>query len=359
LKHSAGAIWLSVSAASILILLYRQFKSSARTKIDRTEESSTILHKNSTTHKDINIPKNDNNSSKTEQQSTGSVYIVVQRCNQASLTVDGTVVTVGEQYPLLNPTKRDKQSSCGLIAYVSFSASANQEKVHQAAKVLLNLPLLTQGAWGDGSTTMSVLDMAISNQKPYLLIVPQANLICKPKSNGKSLQYHNQSSKEIGKQLYDMFSEVVRTILIESQCKTRDHPIPRWVKSKLDSKSRINSNFSKQSMVLDPTIYSEWDSEGIPIRDSMGRELSKSARKKLQKRVAAQTKEGEKKSSLSCTSTKSPIKDDKNSKTDMANLVDFSLLDPEFCMVVIGTFGARQGLEFFSHMGPFCHVVQI
>lgn len=34
-------------------------------------------------------------------------------------------------------------------------------------------------------------------------------------------------------------------------------------------------------------------------------------------------------------------------------------IDPSFCRVVSGTFGKRQGLEFHSDMGPFCHFVRL
>ena len=34
-------------------------------------------------------------------------------------------------------------------------------------------------------------------------------------------------------------------------------------------------------------------------------------------------------------------------------------LDPSFVQFVAGSFGKRQGLELFSDMGPFCHIVDI
>jgi hypothetical protein len=166
--------------------------------------------------------------------------------------------------------------------------------------------------------------------------------------------------------LYNIFSDMVRILLIESQCKTRGLAIPGWIQSKLDRKSQIHSNKPLQkTMIPDSTLlYSEWDSEGIPIRDNMGRELSKSARKKIQKRIAMQTKgalPSPKVAASSSSSSISPKFPDipLNNNTHMVPLLDFSLLDPKFCTVVIGTFGARQGLEFSSHMGPFCHIVQV
>lgn len=34
-------------------------------------------------------------------------------------------------------------------------------------------------------------------------------------------------------------------------------------------------------------------------------------------------------------------------------------LDPKFIRVVAGEFGQRQGLQFSSDMGPFCHVLNL
>ena len=101
-----------------------------------------------------------------------SVKLVFQRFRRASIFIDGKMTGVGSSDPF----------SCGLLVYVSFAKSATKEKALQAARTIVNLPILTRGAWGDGSSPLSVLDIASSNKNnlaPSLLLVPQANLISK------------------------------------------------------------------------------------------------------------------------------------------------------------------------------------
>jgi len=62
---------------------------------------------------------------------------------------------------------------------VSFTTNATKEKTLQAAKVIVNLPVMTRGSWGDGSSPESLLTMAMNGCCPTLLLVPQANLISK------------------------------------------------------------------------------------------------------------------------------------------------------------------------------------
>jgi len=279
------------------------------------------------------------------EEAKDSLRLVVQRFRQASFLVDGKVVHVGEKCDIVEPTTA---ASCGLVVYISFAKSATTEKALQAARTVLNLPLLTHGSWGDGSSTTSVFDMASSSEsRPYLLLVPQANLISKVKSQGKSIQYHGQIDKEVGKQLYADFLNYVRALLLEHQCATLKQPVPKWVTSVLDTKKTIDASVPPDEMFQDNSVYSEWDDDGIPTKDSNEQDLTKSAIKKLRKQRESQKKRYDK--FLNTTVTNKP-------KSETA---DWSLLNPASCTVVGGTFGARQGLEICSDMGPFCHVVSL
>lgn len=147
-----------------------------------------------------------------------AVELVFQRFRQARLLLEEEqrVVTVGEwnDDAMLAPSTSHEPSqsaTTGVLVYVSFSKSATKEKVEQAAKTVLNLPIATIGAWGDTySTTASLLKLAVEmdaasaeSKKPrlFLMIVPQANLISKVKNSGKSIQYHNQCAKNLGEEL--------------------------------------------------------------------------------------------------------------------------------------------------------------
>lgn len=274
-----------------------------------------------------------------------SVRLVMQRFRHASLLVDDKVVSVGEKRDILEPTTG---TSCGLLVYVSFAKSANKEKVLQAAKTVLNLPLLTHGAWGDGSDTTSVLDMASSpNSSPHLLLVPQANLISKLKSQGRSIQYHGQIDKKAGCQLYEDFLNYVRALLLENQCANLKQPVPKWVNSILGTKKTIDASVPPSEMFQDPVVYSEWGDDGVPTKDAKGKELTKSASKKIKKQRESQGKRYEK--YLKSAEKKELVKE----------AADWSLLKSETCTVIGGSFGGRQGLEISSDMGPFCHVVTL
>jgi len=82
----------------------------------------------------------------------------------------------------------------------------------KAVKTLLNLPLLTAGVWGDGSTTSSIVATAraaaaseedAKRESPAVMVIPSAGLISKVK--GKGLQYRGQCDKDESKQLYTRF----------------------------------------------------------------------------------------------------------------------------------------------------------
>jgi D-Tyr-tRNAtyr deacylase len=337
---------LSAAALAVGSALYFFFQSEKETKKDAETQTNVIVAAPPAALPKVTLP--------VAEESKDRVRLVVQRFRQASLLVDGKVVSVGERCDsMLEPTTA---ASCGLVVYISFAKSATTEKALQAARTVLNLPLLTHGAWGDGSMTTSVLDMASSPEaRPYLMLVPQANIISKIKSQGKSLQYHGQIDKEVGKQLYEEFLNYVRALLLEHQCitSTPKQPVPRWVTAMLDStkSTTVDASVAPNKMFRDKSTYSEWDIDGIPTRDANGNDLTKSALKKLKKQRDGQKKRHGKYLKAAASTNKSQATE--------STVADWSLLNPEYCTVVGGTFGARQGLDISSDMGPFCHVVSL
>jgi hypothetical protein len=89
---------------------------------------------------------------------------------------ESKIVMAGKDAPPLSP---EANNYSGILVYASFAKSATKETVMQAAKTIVNLPVLTRGVWGDGLDTVSVLNMAGSSDGVAVLLVPQANLICK------------------------------------------------------------------------------------------------------------------------------------------------------------------------------------
>lgn len=285
-------------------------------------------------------------SSDSSEASKENIRIILQRFRKASLLVDGKVESVGGAEIGDLATTTAPSDTCGLLVYISFAKSATKEKAFQAAKTILNLPLLTQGAWGDGTDTKGFLDIT-ADCKPHLLLVPQANLISKVKSQGKSIQYHGQIEKEKGMELYNHFADCVRALVLEHQYGVQKKSLPEWTKQLLSNKkSNVDTSTPPSKMFQDHSLYSEWDEHGIPIKAANGDDLSKSALKKLKKQYESQKKKYEKhlKSSSNLVTT------DKK---------DWSLLDQSVCTILAGTFGARQALSISSDMGPFCHVVSL
>jgi len=318
--------------------------------LQNRKSKKTIQKSSSSTKAHAKTPKNASaktlkNSSDNSEASKENIRIILQRFRKASLLVDGKVESVGEEIGDLATTSAPSDT-CGLLVYISFAKSATKEKAIQAAKTILNLPLLTQGAWGDGTNTKGFLDIT-ADCKPQLLLVPQANLISKVKSQGKSIQYHGQIEKEKGMDLYNHFVDCVRALVLEHQYGVQNKSLPEWTKQLLSKKkSNVDTSTPPGEMFQDHSLYSEWDEHGIPIKAASGDDLSKSALKKLKKQYESQKKKHEKylKSSSNLVTT------DKK---------DWSLLDQSVCTVLAGTFGARQALSISSDMGPFCHVVSL
>jgi D-Tyr-tRNAtyr deacylase len=258
-----------------------------------------------------------------------SVHIVVQRyrsCKVLLRETDWISVGYSSNQEDLKPSSEVTQTSssdvqpdpachCGLLVYVSFASNTDPAVVQQAALTVLNLSVLTTGLWGDGvSSSCSVLELAArgGSHEASLVLVPQANLISKVKSQGKSIQYHGQIRKEQGEQLYDYFVDCVRAAILEEQCRVHQKPLPdhymRWKDpnnfSTSTATSAASSSTQTQSAPLqvDPSTppdqmyrdlskYASWEEEtGLPLTDVAGEPLTKSALKKLRKLQEAHAK---------------------------------------------------------------------
>jgi len=132
-----------------------------------------------------NLPSSTSTSDNNNNNNASSVCMVVQRYRGATLLInESQVVRVGAK--ALSDDDHIQGSSstdsfCGLLVYVSFAKGCTQQTVQAASKIIVNLPVLTMGAWGDGtSETMNVMDLAKKHPSAAsLVIVPQANLINK------------------------------------------------------------------------------------------------------------------------------------------------------------------------------------
>jgi len=129
--------------------------------------------------------KSNSSSSSSSSSSKTSVGMVVQRCRGATVLVNdnelskvGTDTSKDHSQALLNGSS---EHSCGLLVYVSFAKGCTQQSVRLAAKIIVNLPILTTGGWGDGvSSTVNVIDLATQHANAAsIVVVPQANLINK------------------------------------------------------------------------------------------------------------------------------------------------------------------------------------
>lgn len=297
--------------------------------------------------------------------SSPSVHVIAQRYRSCRLFVQ-------ESHWIRTPSLADEdEQHCGLLLYVSFAVGSNPQSVRSAAEACLNLPVLTTGLWGDGvSEQMSIRSVVRQRAKikTSLTIVPQANLISKIKSQGKSIQYHGQVTKEVGEKLYNIFVDAIRSGIYEEYC---DGMTPDWYYQWKQSAflDDVASNPSPDPSIPEAELfrsdpqYGDFDVYGTPRTNASGEPLSKSAIKKLKKIQEAHSKRHakwkEKQQNLP------PIKENdltiptKEVGTEAILSIEWSELLQESCPVIVGSFGFRQGLEFYSDMGPFCHEIKI
>lgn len=348
-----------------------------------------------------------------------SVSLVIQRFRQASILLDEShVVTIGETTAFPTPTEEfllggsnNKHnvpslvsstsllsSSTGMLVYVSFSKMVTHEKIIQAAKTVLNLPVLTYGSWGDGSSTCSLLKLARQRQQQRqqqqqyqgeekqlqeqqrddqtnqrqdihkgtlgLLIVPQANLFSKVKNHGKGIRYDMQVEKELGREYYEYFISTLRQLLIQHQLAGQNQSQPTNNNGGNHAKIQLKvkpvtpePSIAPDQLFRNDEEYGSWDDEGFPLTTANGDPLAKSAKKKLIKIWESHKRRHAKYVSEERTE-KEEDQHCQDPQQEQEEVV-VAELDPSFCTFVAGSFGKRQGLEIRSDMGPFCHVIEI
>lgn len=348
-----------------------------------------------------------------------NIRLVVQRYRKASLLIDEKeVVTVGS----IGSSSKDGDASIestassllgnitadqsvvsghiGMLVYISFAKTATVQDVSKAAKTILNLPIQTEGAWGDGSNTKSIVQMAIdamSKRKDgtkdkticnvSIMLVPQANIIAKVKRNGKSVQYRDQIDKKNGENLYNLFLESVESLLTEEHQKqnqqsgTKSCTFATNHNSKggaaVDASVLPKNYFSCLQSQQGEALYGSFDpTTGLPQTSADGTPLTKSATKRIRKLYDAHVKRHEKYLSKQQEQLKQQVEGTNitqaqetqqqnqnqnisDSNTTLDSVSQETRLDPSFVQLVAGTFGKRQGLEVLSDMGPFCHVIDI
>jgi hypothetical protein len=331
---------------------------------------------------------NGTNSNSTTDSSCAAVRMVIQRYRCAKLLIaEQEMVTVGT--PSNNNNNGDSnitdtKTTAGVLAYISFAKTATRAKAEQAARTLLNLPVLTLGAWGDGSSTQSILqlsadeyhkknaamtlttpkkeDLDTSTRPPTatatatatpisplsLVLVPQANVTAKVKKLGKSIQYRDQIAKAEGQALYEYFVDTVEALLVEhyelvrqgeggglhkttTTTATTNAGSSSKNKHKNSNNTPSNNNSTPDPSIppsrlfhQDNTLYGSFENDKndntFPLTYANGEPLTKSARKKLQKIYNAHVTRHAKYLASLSTST-STTSPTKNTAADTTNLV--------------------------------------
>jgi hypothetical protein len=294
--------------------------------------------------------------------SSPSIHIIAQRYRYCRLLVQ-------ERHWIRTPSLMDDdEQHCGLLLYVSFAVGSTPQLVRSAAETCLNLPVLTTGLWGDGVSEQLSIRSVVRQRgkiKTSLTIVPQANLISKVKSQGKSIQYHGQITKEVGKQLYDIFVDAIRCGIYEEYC---DGTTPNWynqwkqtafLDNAVDSNPSPDPSIPEIELYRSDPQYRDFDTNGIPQTFVSGEPLTKSAIKKLKKYQEAHSKRHakwkEKQIKNPSTNFNARTMGQEEVGTDDIFSIEWDELLEKSCPVIVGSFGLRQGLEFYSDMGPFCH----
>ena len=293
--------------------------------------------------------------------SSNSVYLVLQRYRSCKLLINETEwVTQGRDVPgrgivdtiftgntvhdMENETEiqsdnhtgsmhqchsqqqqQQHQQHCGLLIYVSFAINTNVKSCWEAAETCCNVPLLTNGLWGDSTSELLSLKQILTmpNSKTVngsdndgdhnrmlrprtsVTIVPQANLICTMKRHGTSLQYHQQIPKDQGRFYYELFVNYIRANLYEYFYTSTKQEIPtalaEWKRqhaittttttTETNSTTLENEKFDPSIPPMDlfrtattTSMYGSYDTvTGLPTSDRQQQPLTKSALKKLRK----------------------------------------------------------------------------
>ena len=283
-----------------------------------------------------------------EAHSASFVKIVLQRFNSASLVVRGD---------------RRKADTCGLMVYVSFAGfpdlKSAKQNISKAAKTVANLPLVTSTQWGDeNNPPRSLLSLIKSNETglvPSLVIVPQANLVCKAKGGGKQLQYHGQSNKSVSSVLYDQFVSEMASLF-----SPEDPSL-----SETDKKKQSTSD-----TVVDPLImfreldeyrglYIQFDEKGLPTKLADGCELTKSATKKCKKLQGAMAKRFMKAKTQGKAPSFPSARAPAPAPAPAPASVPAPAPAPAKINIISGVFGDLQAITMDAACGPFVHVLEI
>jgi hypothetical protein len=193
---------------------------------------------------------------------------------------------------------------CGWLVYVSFAEGATRESVHKAVTTLWNLPFGTWGHWqqarggGDAKTTSS---------RPQSLrqLLAQA-------AQEEEAPYHRLS-------------------------------VVLCPQANLVSQVKRNGKSVQYHGQCDKTVSQElFVYFGHYLQATILEEQCRLREKAIPEALTAWKTTNE-------TANQS-------GETDTSWL---SALDTDWCAVIVGSFGKRQGLEVFSDMGPFCHTLQI
>jgi D-Tyr-tRNA(Tyr) deacylase len=244
--------------------------------------------------------------------SASSVHLVLQRYRKCKILLNETEwVTQGwtakegtENCATLSENFEGvtEEQHCGLLIYISFATNADSLSCINAAETCLNMPILTSGLWGDGTSQQFSIKSHLSQANPIgrkntsVTIVPQANLICKIKGQGTSIQYHSQIDKDKGRELYNLFVDFMTAAVFEYQCITTGKEMPDWFQEwraqmhQLTKDPSLSQSFNPSIepadmfRSMDPPMYGSFDDEtGIPLSDLLDVPLSKSSLKKLRK----------------------------------------------------------------------------
>lgn len=277
-------------------------------------------------------------------------------------------------------------TSRALIVYVSFSGELERAScaiqtrtIEEAAKTVLNLPVLTRGQWGDGAKTESALDLATPSSSTALpapgeisiVVVPQASLSVRAKSGGKGVSYRALASKEAGETLFDAFLMALNAAAAQALEKDRGA-----CASASAHDAHQQEVLRKRAAALVPPaqlfktgehagLYSEYDARGVPIKDANGQDLAKNALKKCEKLYVAHVKNHEKELQRGGVADSATLADAAAVSTELgakqgAKAAGKPALAPDSPLrLIAGSYGRRQGLSLDAACGPFAHVLVI
>lgn len=281
---------------------------------------------------------------------TGGARIVIQRVNTAELLVDNA-----DQW---------QRMERGIVLYVSFTEAVTDEVLTAVAKTVSRVPVVSYGDWGDGVAPMSISDAVASGKQVGLMVIPQANLVSRPRNYGKTMSYRRQCEKNRARDSYHKLC----VKLMETVC-----GISAGAGAPATDAITV-------PVTLPPSYYlrvapkylgafSEYDDQGVATHDSAGEPLSKSQRKKLTKVIAAHSRKHRKALSQNAT----PMSDDevaafqdqvRQSLSNDQSAAGIAVEDilalrascPPHFITIFGTFGNRQGLRLDATLGPFSHM---